>query len=201
MSKTKPLTILLAVAAVFILGLMAGFLAWRSRESGAPPSIANTATVLKQIQGLSQLVSVKYVLEKVVILEDPKRIFGVEMPGGDNRVWLLAHGIVKAGIDLEQLRENDIRTSGTRVTILLPAPIVTDVYLDEHQTKVLERTTGLLRSFDKDLEQNARRRAIGEISHAARELGITKEAEDRVRLQLINLFKQLGFTDIEIKPK
>ena len=200
MSKSRLLLILFGLAAVFILGLMIGVVVWRSGPT-APPAIANTATVLKQVQGLSQLVSVKYVLEKVVILEDPKRIFGVEMPGGDNRVWLLAHGIVKAGIDLEQLKENDIHASGAHLTVTLPPPIVTDVYLDEHRTKVLDRTTGLLRTFNKDLEQDARRQAIGEISHAARELGITKEAEDRVRVQLINLFHQLGFTDVEIKSR
>src|SRR5437764_1029751 len=35
------------------------------------PHVYNTAVVLQQVQSLSQLVTVKYVMEKVVILDDP----------------------------------------------------------------------------------------------------------------------------------
>ena len=41
--------------------------------------------------------TVKYVLEKVVVLEDAKWY-------GENRVILVAHGIVKAGVDLQKLQ-------------------------------------------------------------------------------------------------
>ena len=49
-------------------------------------------SVLKQIQTLSQLVTVKYVIEKVVILEDVKWF-------GENRVLLLAHGVARRFAD------------------------------------------------------------------------------------------------------
>src|SRR5213082_2118438 len=81
--------------------------------SSAPPRIQNTATMLKQVQTLSQLVTVKYVLEKVVILEDIKWY-------GENRVLLLAHGIVKAGVDLQQIKPQDVRLEEKKVIIRLP---------------------------------------------------------------------------------
>ncbi len=67
----------------------------------------NTATVVEQVQTLSDLVTVKYVLEKVVILEDAKWY-------GENRVLLLAHGIVKAGIDLKRITPDDVTISGKK---------------------------------------------------------------------------------------
>ena len=199
MSKARPPLILFGLAAIFALGLLVGIAFLKGINPIPEARIANTATIVKQVQGLSQLVTVKYVMEKIVILDDPKRILGVEIPGGDNRVLLLAHGIVKAGIDFEQLHEKDIRVDGKKISITLPPPILTDAYLDEHKTKVIERSTGLMRAFDKDLEQNARRQALGEIQMAARENGITKDAEERARLHLQNLFHQLGFTDVEFK--
>jgi len=153
--------------------------------SSAPPRIQNTATMLKQVQTLSELVTVKYVLEKVVILEDIKWY-------GENRVLLVAHGVVKAGVDLQEIKPEDVRVDDKKVLVKLPPARITDVYLDDKKTRVVDRTTGLLRAFDKDLEQSARRQAVEDLSISARFNGINSDAEERARLQLTNLFHQLG---------
>ena len=153
--------------------------------SSAPPRIQNTATMLKRVQTLSELVTVKYVLEKVVILEDVKWY-------GENRVLLVAHGVVKAGVDLQEIKPEDVRVDDKKVVVKLPPARITDVYLDDKKTRVVDRTTGLLRAFDKDLEQSARRQAVEDLSISARFNGINGDAEERARLQLTNLFHQLG---------
>lgn len=153
----------------------------------------NTATVLKQVQTLSQLVTVKYVMEKVVVLEDVKWF-------GENRVLLVAHGIVKAGVDFGQLKPEDVKVSGTNITIRMPPAQIMDTYLDEHQTRIIERTTGLLRMFDKDLEQTARQRAVDDIRRSARTAGILKDADERARAQVKNLFQQVGL-EVEFRPQ
>jgi len=152
----------------------------------------NTSTVLRQVQTLSQLVTVKYVMEKVVVLEDVKWF-------GENRVLMVAHGIVKAGVDFSQLKPEDVRVSGTNVTIRLPQAQITDTYLDDRQTRVIERTTGLLRLFDKDLEQTARQRAVDDIRRGARTAGILKDADERARAQLTHLFSQMGYQQVEFR--
>jgi hypothetical protein len=57
----------------------------------------------------------------------------------------------------------------------------------------VERTTGLLRSFDKDLEQTARQIAVDDIRRAARYAGILKDADERARAQIERLFLQTGY--------
>lgn len=153
----------------------------------------DTPAIIQKIQGISQLVTVKYVIEKVIVLEDAKWY-------GENRVLLVAHGIAKAGIDLGKLQPADIVIEGTSLKIFLPAAQITDCYLDEHKTHVIERTTGMLRLFDKDLEQNARRAAIDDIRRAARLNGIIKDAEQRAEQQLEGLFLQLGFDQVDVIP-
>jgi len=150
----------------------------------------NTVTVVEQIQTLSDLVTVKYVLERVEILEDAKWY-------GENRVLLLAHGIVKAGIDLKRLKPGDVEISGKKITINLPPPQITDGYLDDSQTRVIDHTTGLLRSFDKDLEQTARQNAVDDIRRAARENGILNDADERAQLELALFLRQAGFQRVE----
>ena len=181
------------LAAIFIGGLGLGYLVPRWLGLLQRRVVYNTATVIQQVQTVSELVTVKYVLERVVILEDIKWIAGL----GESRVLLLAHGVVKGGIDLSKIQEGDVRIRGKRVEIKLPPAQIMEAYLDEKQTRVIERTTGLLRTFDKDLEQTARQNAVDDIRRAARTGGILKEADLRARAQLTNLFKQMGFESVE----
>jgi hypothetical protein len=97
------------------------------------------------------------------------------------------------------LQPGDLEVSGKVVRIKLPPPRITDCYLDDKLTQVIERKTGLLRSFDKDLEQNARKQAVAEISLAARNEGILKDANDRVKTDLAALFKQMGYEEVKFK--
>lgn len=194
MRKLRPILVLVVVLVIFGLGLWLGSSVpkWLGLVSG--PRVYNTATVLRQVQTLSQLVTVKYVMEKVVVLEDVKWF-------GENRVLLVAHGIVKAGVDLGELRSEDLQVSGAKISIRLPPVQVTDAYLDDQQTRVVERSTGLLRMFDKDLEQNARQTAVSDLRRAARTAGILKDADERAKAQLKSLFLQMGFEQIEFQSQ
>src|SRR5436190_5983668 len=140
----KKLGVVVVVVIFFALSVGLGLWLWTSvpRWIGLASVIKtyNTATVLRQVQTLSQLVTVKYVMEKVVVLEDVKWF-------GENRVLMVAHGIVKAGVDLSQLKPGDVKVSGQRIKVKLPPAQITDAYLDEKQTQVIERTTGVLRMF------------------------------------------------------
>jgi hypothetical protein len=124
---------------------------------------------------------------------------------GESRVLLLAHGVVKAGIDLKNLQPADVKISGKKIIVHLPTPIITDAYLDERQTQVIDHTTGLLREFDKDLEQTARKTAVADLRMAAKQNGILNDADERARLELALFFHQAGYEQVEfvsqIPPK
>src|SRR5262245_26111606 len=94
------------VVGALIFGLIIAFcLALLALRRSSGPKFANTATVVLQIQSLSELVTVKYVLEKVIVTESPKTTTLENLlPGQDDRIVLLAHGIVKAGVDLSKLK-------------------------------------------------------------------------------------------------
>lgn len=186
-----------ALALIFAFGLIFGILFHRFTQPPAPSQIQNTTTLLKQVQTLSELTTVKYIFEKLVILEVPPESTLAQLFAGDSRVMLVAHGVVKGGIDLQKLSPADLNISGKNISIKLPPAQITDAYLDDKKTQVLERKTGFLRTFDRDMEQNARRQAVDDLRRAARNNGILKEADDRARSQVMNLFHQLGFENVE----
>src|ERR1051326_2230250 len=121
MLKTRLIIIGLVLAIATGVALFVALLLVRPAGGGAPPKIQNTATIIQQVQTLSELVTVKYVLEKVVILDDIKWY-------GENRVLLVAHGIVKAGIDMREIEAADARWEDKKVVLKLPRAKIMDVY-------------------------------------------------------------------------
>ena len=187
----------LLARAILCLGVYLGLTVARWRSGGL--RVENTATIIQQVQTLSDLVTVKYVMQKVEFLDSPPGTTLGMFVQGDNKVWLLAQGIVKAGIDLKKIKADDVAISGKSLTIKLPKPQITDAYLDETQTKVIERTTGFLRSLDKDLEQTTRQYAVGDIRRAAQQNGILNDANERARMELRTFFQQAGFGTVEFR--
>lgn len=193
MNKARWVLVVLVAGLVVSLGGCTGLLLSRLLSSHpARYANLNTATLVTQVQGLAQLVSVKYVMEKVVMLEDVNLF-------GENRVLLVAHGIVKAGVDLAKLKPGDVEIHGKKVVLRLPMATITDCYLDENQTQVVEESTGLLRRYDKDLQQNARREGLDAIRRAARYSGILDDANQRAQLQAKAFLRTLGFEEVEFQ--
>ena len=182
----------LTTVIVLALAIYLTFTAARWLNRGSSRFFWNTTSVVHEVQSLSDLVTVKYVMDKVVVLEDVKWY-------GENRVLLLAQGVVKAGIDLKRLQPADVAIVGKKITLRLPPTQITDAYLDDSASQVIDHTTGLLRAFDKDLEQSARQNAVNDIARAARRAGILDEADKRGREELQNFFKRAGFETVEFR--
>src|ERR1035441_6895297 len=187
----------LLVLAVLALGVYVGLkvASWR----GGGLRVENTTTIIQQVQTLSDLVTVKYVMQKVEFVDSPPGSTLGQFIQGDNKVMLLAQGIVKAGIDLKKIAPGDVAISGKALTLTLTKPEITDAYLDDSQTKVIERTTGFLRSLDKDLEQTTRQFAVDDIRRAAQDGGILNDANERARTELRTFFQQAGFEPVEFR--
>jgi hypothetical protein len=192
MRQLRDFTIAVAAAVGLALAVYLSFTVagWANRGSGL--HVMGTASVVREVQSLSDLVTVQYVMEKVVVLEDVKWY-------GENRVLMLAHGVVKAGIDLKRLQAGDVTISDKKISLHLPVAQVTDAYLDDKASQIIDHSTGLLRSFDKDLEQTARQNAVDDIARAARKAGILDDADKRAKAELETFLKQAGFETVEFR--
>ena len=190
MRKFRDLVFVITAAVLLALAVYLTFTLTHWAGRGAGLHLWNTTSVIHEVQTLSDLVTIKYVMEKVVLLQDVKWY-------GENRVMLLAHGVVKAGIDLKRLKPEDVTITEKKISIHLPRSQITDAYLDDKASQVIDHTTGLLRAFDKDLEQAARQNAVDDIARAARQAGILDDAEKRGKTELENLLKRAGFEQVE----
>jgi hypothetical protein len=196
MRRLRQVAWALMTLAVLFFGVFLG-LVIAHRESDL--HFANTVTVVRQVQALSDLVTVKYVMQKVELADSPPPTLLGKFVQGDNKVLLLAQGVVKAGIDLKKISPDDVTISGKTVTITLPRPEITDAYLDDSQTMIIERSTGFLRALDKDLEQKTRQNAVDDIRRAAQTAGILNEANERARAELRAFLLQTGFESVDFR--
>ena len=199
--RLKQIFWVLAVAVVFILGAWFGIKVTHSLTPPAGPHKEDTVAVIQQIQTLSDLVTVKYVLEKVEIINSPPTSTLGMFVQGENRILLLAHGVVKAGIDLRKLKPQDVAIAGKKIMMHLPPPQITDAYLDENQTKVIDWQRGFLRDFDQNLETTARQDAVDDIRRAARSAGILKDANERAQQELAVFLNQAGYEQVVFVDK
>ena len=163
------------------------------------PSLAvDSPALLREIQRLNELVTVKYSIQKVVGVEEQKSPLGTE------KLLLITQAQVLAGIDLSALRtENIIVTKSKARLIQLPPAKILHVVIDEKQTKVWDRQITWWTPwapYSKDLESRARQTAIESTKQAALEMGILKEAERNARTSIETLLRAAGIEQVVFSP-
>ncbi len=151
------------------------------------------ATIVREVRSLSRLETVVYTVEKVITAESGQGALAFLF--GD-KLLLVAHGQVIAGVDLEKLREEDVKvTDDDRVVIVLPPAEVFVVRLDSEKTFVYDRETGLF-GLKPDLETAARLAAEQEILRAALADGILETADRNARSFLEGFIRSFGFQGV-----
>jgi len=156
----------------------------------------NSRTVIKQLRELNRLETSQFTIEKVIDAGTTGNTFQQFLFG--DKILLIAQGEVIAGFDLAKLREEDISIEGQTLHLMLPQPEILLTKLNNDQTRVFDRRTGLLSKGDKDLESQARDKAESLIRQAACDGHILDEASTNARNQLTALFKSLGFVTVTV---
>lgn len=182
-----------------LLVFAAGFVIWLRflAPSGPWGRGLDTPALVRQMQQMKELVSVRYVIQKVVGMREPKTPFGQES------ILLMVQAKVIAGVDLARMSPADVQVKDRQHVILrLPPPHLLDVYLDEKETKVWDRHITWWTPWvaaDPDLERKARMAAIEEVRKAALEGGILQDAEKSAETAIRDFLKALGI-EVEFRP-
>ncbi len=155
--------------------------------------------VVSQIQRLNRLETVQYSVDTVVeghrtssLSVLPDLLFG-------DRLLLVVHEQVFAGVDLSQLKPESVHVSGTAVQVDLPPSQIFSTRIDEAKTKVFARSTGLLVPVDPNLETDTRQTAETQVRDAATKDGILDTARSNARNSTESLLRGLGFQQVTVR--
>ena len=184
---------LIGFAVAMLLALAAG---WVVFFRGGSRIDFSQPTVVQHIQQLQRLETVVYNMEKIVSgTQDSKYL--PRLLAGD-RLLLIVHGEVTAGVDLAALDPSRLSIRDKTVTLNLPEPAIFSTRLDNARTRVYARETGLFTSPDPQLESEVRREAERQLTQAALDGGILKNAAANARTTLTSLLLGLGFETVNI---
>jgi hypothetical protein len=204
--------IVLAVLLSLILGALALAVFLRHATTGALARVATAITgrtttfdtsvpaVVQRIQRLSRLETVVYSIDTVVEGTKSSPVLP-DLLAGD-RLLLVVHGQSIAGIDLAQLKSEDVRIddkNGRRsIHVTLPASQLFVTTLDNQHTRVYARSTGLLVPVDQNLESETRAKAEQQLQQSALADGILDTARKNARATITTLLYSLGFQQVDV---
>jgi hypothetical protein len=170
---------------------LAGYLTGRTTSIDA-----SSSTVVEKVRRLSRLETVIYSMDKVVEGQRENLVLPDFLAG--DKLLLVAHGEVIAGIDLSQLKTSDVSITGQSIRIHLPATLILATKLDNQHTRVYSRSTGLLVAADPNLESEVRQAAEQQITQAAITDGILDKARINAQASVTTLLYGLGFHTVEV---
>ena len=202
----RTIAALLLGFALGVLGLMviarqatpSFWSSWAGRLLGRRTQIdVSQPTVVNKIQQLQRLETVVYTMDKVVSGEKENPILPNFLAG--DRLLMIVHGEVVAGVDFSGLKSGDVAVQDKRVILRLPSAQVFSTRIDNERTKVYSRQTGLLVPVDPNLETQVRQEAERQLLQAALLDGILKTANTNARTTLTSLLQGLGFERVEFQ--
>ena len=208
-------TLILLIAGIVLLAVLGSYLLLRGFQEATEPIIGlrseistqvaqllhptptvlpDPITVVHEVRALARLETMQYSVEKVITAETGQGPFGFLF--GD-RLLLVAHGTIIAGVDLDRVGGDDVRIDELgRVHLDLPTAEIFITALDNDKTYVFDREVGLFRKGDVQLESAARLAAEQEMEKAAVEDGILEQAQLNAETYLYRLLRSLGFADV-----
>jgi len=191
---------LLLVAAALVAGIgLARYgdrVPWLADLMGEPTQ--TTESTVLGIRRLNELATAEMTAQLVVTEQKDVRIFSQPLPRflTGQEVLLIARGEVEAGIDLDELREDDVRANGKRVTVDLPKARILDTSLDEDKTKLYDWDRGIFIRGDYSLVEEARQDAVDEIEQTARDEDLVGKAQDNAEDSIRGFLTSLGYKKI-----
>ena len=167
--KITPAAVLLVV-----LLLVGAFLLHRGvRQEKRPLTIDDTPVIVTKIRSLGELTTACYYDEMVLSRTKPNA-FSSSALGSlaeglgkdvDDHLVLIAKGTVRAGLDLMDMSEEDVRFVGDTAYIRLPAPQYLDVIVNPSDFEVFAETGKWTHEEITGLQETARTRLLMGADH------------------------------------
>lgn len=194
------LVVLLAGIGVvaFAAGRGAGtFDGWVDRVFGEGETTNVGPVTISALRELAQLTTFEMV-EYTVIEKSDDRGWLNWATGDSVSMFVVAR--IGAGVDLSALTPEmvDSDPETLTATVRLPAPEISYVDVDEDQTTVYDRDTGIFTSGDPQLESSARLAAEEVLVQAALDAGLLERAGNEAQVVITTFLESLGYADVTV---
>lgn len=192
--------VIVAVAGLTLL--LAGILAWRVLPGRIEKAVftpkeetVDLSALVTRVRELSRLETASMRVVHVSTMTQSYKMVPNAL-GGDE-LTLFATGDVIAGVDLSQLTQEDVwRQPDGTVSLRLPPPQILVSRIDNRETRVISRKTGLLRRNDIHMEARARQNAEQGIRNEAVRKGLLPLAANNAEKKLADFLHTMGLKKV-----
>lgn len=166
------------------------------------PEIDLRPIVISQIRGASELTTSIFVMESVVPTR--QNLLLGSMTLGTTKLLYIAHGEVRAGVDLGAIAPQDVTLTQDSITIQLPPPKILDRKIDVNRSSIYEYDRGFMGlgpDVGPNLQTLAQQETLRRIEKAACDNGILESANQRAELVVGQLVKLTGYSKVTVKTQ
>ncbi|WP_341906327.1 DUF4230 domain-containing protein [Fluviicola taffensis] len=150
-------------------------------------------TEIYQIRSIGTLATTEYTLGKIIHWNDE----GEWYKFGDRKILLSCKATVKAGVNLNKIRESDIEVEGNKITIQLPPPEIVSFEMDPDLIRTeMTDVNGFRSDFSQVEKSKVLQKGEESIRKDLKKLHILDEAEQNAKIFIIDFYKNLGFEQV-----
>jgi hypothetical protein len=176
-----------------LLFLGAVILALLAINVAVPPRRAQPQLSARTLKDLAELATVEYSVTKIVSYKNVAWY-------GDRKILFETAATVKAGIDLNELADQDIKLEGdTEVTVTLPQPRILLFNMKPEQMREIFNESGILRSnFSNEEKDGLLSQGEKDIRAKVATMDILVRAARNARILVESWLKKMGFTAVRV---
>jgi hypothetical protein len=162
------------------------------------PQVDVSNLILNQVRGVSELTGAVFVMEAVVPTAQERKLGSFVFR---TQLLYIAQGEVRAGVDLTQLKSENVTVNNGKIKIKLPPAKILDSKIDVSRSRVYDYNRGFLNlgpDVAPQLQILAQQETLKKIVTTACDKGILNQANERAKLAITQLLNTVGYQQLEV---
>lgn len=178
------------------LDILQGFL----QPQPVLPQAELSSAIVEKVKSVRELTTTVYTMETIIPASADRKLGDFSL--ATTKLLYLAHGEVKAGIDLTTVTIDNITITDDRIDLSLPSPQILDSKIDINRSRVYDYDRGFLNlgpDVAPQLQTLAQRETIEHIENSACRDGILNTANQKAATVISQLLTIATEIDISVR--
>lgn len=204
--------LLWSVGGINLLILLFLFGIWRTSDralnfvgnlfkiSPIEPQVENAIPIVERIQSIQELSTTVQTMQTIVPTSARRKIG--DLPLGTTKLLYVARGEIKAGVDLSELTDADIKITANNIEVNLPAAKILDSKIDVNNSRVFDYDRGFLNlgpDVAPQLQTLAQRETLAQMIDTACSEDILQQANIKAKEAIVRLLTTSKNQQIKVK--
>lgn len=177
------------------LGIVGSFF----KPTQSAPKVDIQSVIVQQMRDARELTTAVFTMQAVVPASQDATLGGWVV--GTTKLLYIAQGEVRVGVDLGQLKPDNVQVAGDQVRVLLPPPRILDSKIDVNRSRVYDYNRGVLNlgpDVAPQLQTLAQQQALKTIVTTACTNGVLEDANSRAKLVVTQLLTTAGHKAVTV---